>query len=58
MEEVLISLKNVKKSYKDKKIIKNLDLDIYKGEFLTLLGSSGCGKSTILKMISGIENVT
>ena len=58
MEDILISLKNVKKKYKDKEIIKNLDLDIYKGEFLTLLGSSGCGKSTILKMISGIESVT
>ncbi len=58
MKDILISLKNVKKKYKDKEIIKNLDLDIYKGEFLTLLGSSGCGKSTILKMISGIESVT
>ena len=58
MEDISISLKNVKKKYKDKEIIKNLDLDIYKGEFLTLLGSSGCGKSTILKMISGIESVT
>ena len=35
-----------------------MNLDVYEGEFLTLLGSSGCGKTTILKMISGLEEVT
>lgn len=58
MKKVLIELKDVKKMYNDKVIIKDLDLEIYEGEFLTLLGSSGCGKTTILKMISGAEVVT
>ena len=38
--------------------LKDLSLDIYEGEFLTLLGPSGCGKTTILRMISGLEHVT
>ena len=58
MNRVLIELKNIKKQYNEKVIIKDLDLKIYEGEFLTLLGSSGCGKTTILRMISGMEEVT
>lgn len=58
MNRVLIELKNIKKQYNNRVIIKDLDLKIYEGEFLTLLGSSGCGKTTILRMISGMEEVT
>ena len=58
MKRVLIELKNIKKQYTNRVIIKDLDLNIYEGEFLTLLGSSGCGKTTILRMISGMEDVT
>lgn len=58
MNKVLVKLDNISKKYNDKFIIKNLSLDIYEGEFLTLLGSSGCGKTTILRMISGLEHVT
>ena len=58
MKRVLIELKNIKKKYNNRVIIKDLDLNIYEGEFLTLLGSSGCGKTTILRMISGMEDVT
>ena len=55
---VLVSLKDVEKSFGKKKIIKDLSLDIYDGEFLTLLGPSGCGKTTVLRMISGLETVS
>ena len=58
MKRVLIELKDIKKQYNNRVIIKDLDLNIYEGEFLTLLGSSGCGKTTILRMISGMEDVT
>ncbi len=58
MSKVLVRLENVSKKFNDKFVIKNLTLDVYEGEFLTLLGSSGCGKTTILRMISGLENVT
>lgn len=58
MENVIVKLENVTKEFDGKTIIKNLSLDIYEGEFITLLGPSGCGKTTILRMISGLEKVT
>ena len=57
-KKVLVKLENVSKKFNKKYIIKNLSLDIYEGEFLTLLGASGCGKTTVLRMISGLEQVT
>ena len=54
----VVRLCNVSKNYFSKTIIKDLSLDIYEGEFLTLLGPSGCGKTTILRMISGLEEVS
>ena len=41
MNKVLVRLDNISKKFNDKYIIKNLTLDVYEGEFLTLLGSSG-----------------
>lgn len=58
MKEI-VRLDNVSKYYiKDKYIIKNCSLEVYEGEFLTILGPSGCGKTTVLRMISGLEMVT
>lgn len=57
-KKVLVKLDNVSKKFGKKYIIKNLSLDIYEGEFLTLLGASGCGKTTVLRLISGLEQVT
>ena len=54
-----VELKNIIKSYDGKKnIIDNIDLKINDNEFIVLVGSSGCGKSTILRLISGLEEVT
>jgi nitrate/nitrite transport system ATP-binding protein len=39
-------------------IVENFDLKIRKGEFITLIGHSGCGKSTVLSMIAGLTDVT
>lgn len=55
---VLVRLENVSKAFGDKVVIKNLSLDVYDGEFLTLLGPSGCGKTITLRIISGLESVT
>lgn len=54
-----VVLKNLVKSYDGKKnIIDNIDLEIKDKEFIVLVGSSGCGKSTILRLISGLEEIT
>lgn len=57
-KRVLVRLENVKESFGDKVVIKNLNLDIFEGEFLTLLGPSGCGKTTVLRLISGLNSAT
>ena len=57
MANVLI--KNVTKIYDNqKKVIDNVSLDIKDKEFLVLVGSSGCGKSTMLRMIAGLEDIS
>lgn len=54
-----VVLKNLVKSYDGKKnIIDNINLEINDKEFIVLVGSSGCGKSTILRLISGLEDIT
>lgn len=54
-----IELKNITKIYPNKfKALENLDLEIKDKEFLILVGSSGCGKSTILRIIAGLEGVS
>lgn len=53
-----IEFKNVIKKFGKTEVIKGLNLSVKKGERLILLGSSGCGKSTILRMISGLETIT
>ena len=58
MEKVLVRLEKVSKKFTKEYVIKDFSLDIYEGEFLTLLGPSGCGKTTVLRMISGLETVT
>lgn len=55
-ERSLIEVENVKKVYGDKLILKNINLKVDKGEFVTIIGSSGCGKTTFLKLINGLVN--
>ena len=59
--EILVNFKGVSKSYYGKNkvdVLENLDLEIRKGEFVVLLGPSGVGKTTLIGMISGIEQPT
>ena len=53
-----IEFRNIKKSYGDKAVIENLNLTVEQGEFVTIVGSSGCGKTTALKMINGLIDAT
>lgn len=51
----LIRLEHVTKRYGDFTALDNIDLDVHQGEFVTLLGASGSGKTTTLRIISGFE---
>lgn len=50
-----ITLEGITKSFGNKEVIKETNLEVESGSFTTLLGSSGCGKTTLLRMISGLE---
>ncbi len=52
---VLVSIRNLSRSFGDVKAVNDVSLDVYAGEFLTLLGPSGSGKTTVLRMIAGFE---
>lgn len=49
---------HVEKSYGDVRVIRDLSLTVREGERLAILGSSGCGKSTTLRMVAGLEEIT
>ncbi len=57
MEDVLriLELKNISKKFAENEILKSLDFHVDEGEFVSLLGSSGCGKTTMLRIIAGLE---
>lgn len=52
----LLKLENIKFAYKNTAVIEDFNLSVDEGSFTTLLGSSGCGKTTILRLISGFLN--
>ena len=55
-DEVIVNFRGVRKTYDGETlVVKSLDLDIYRGEFLSLLGPSGSGKTTCLMMLAGFE---
>jgi putrescine transport system ATP-binding protein len=54
-EVPFIRIKNVSKSFGSLLAIDNLSLDIYKGEFFSILGSSGCGKTTLLRLLGAFD---
>lgn len=55
MGDYVLELISIEKSFDSTKVLKGIDLKVRQGEFVTLLGSSGCGKTTTLRIISGLE---
>ncbi len=55
---IAIEFKNIKKAYGNKVILDGFHLSVAQGEFVTIIGSSGCGKTTALKMINGLIEPT
>lgn len=53
-----VVLENIRKSYGNVDVIKDVDLEINDGEFTVFVGPSGCGKSTLLRMIAGLEDIS
>lgn len=57
MREYILRLKDIKKSFGETEVLKQFALDVEKGQFVTILGSSGCGKTTLLRIIAGLEQL-
>ncbi len=55
MEDSILELKGIEKSFGSSEVLNGIDLKIKQGEFITFLGSSGCGKTTTLRIIAGLE---
>lgn len=56
MPDILLELKNIKKSFTPgEDVLDDICLTVARGEFVTLLGSSGCGKTTTLRIVAGLE---
>ncbi len=52
--ETAIEFRDIRKAYGDKVVLEHFSLKIQAGEFVTIIGSSGCGKTTALKMVNGL----
>jgi len=62
MKEIILDGKGLCKTFTNGEIstnvIRNLDVDIYEGDYTVIMGTSGAGKSTLLYLLSGIDQVT
>ena len=54
----MLEVKHISKAYKDNVILEDINFTIKKGEVISIVGNSGCGKSTILKCLNRIENIS
>ncbi|WP_425447255.1 ABC transporter ATP-binding protein [Dethiothermospora halolimnae] len=62
MKQVVLEGKSLCKTFTNGEVstnvIRNLDVEVYKGDFTVIMGTSGAGKSTLLYLLSGIDNIT
>ena len=58
MGESILQLRQIRKSFDNTEVLKGIDLEVAQGEFITLLGASGCGKTTTLRIIGGFTTPT
>ncbi|WP_037464525.1 amino acid ABC transporter ATP-binding protein [Shimazuella kribbensis] len=58
IQNPIITMENVHKSYGDLEVLKGIDLQVYPGEVISLIGSSGSGKSTLLRCLNHLEKIS
>lgn len=57
-KKTVISVRNMAKSYGETEVLKKIDIDIYEGQVVSILGPSGSGKSTFLRCLNNLEEIT
>ena len=57
MEQTLLSVRNLHKEFDHNIILKDISLEVNKGEVIVIIGPSGCGKSTFLRCLNGLEDI-
>ena len=57
-DEAIFKVKGLTKSFNDHMVLKDVDIDIYKGDVIAIIGPSGCGKSTFLRTLNLLEKPT
>ena len=58
MSEIILSIRDIHKSFGDHEVLKGIDLDVSAGEVISIIGSSGSGKSTLLRCVNQLEETT
>ena len=53
-KQIAVEMKNISKHFGNVVANKNVDLDVYRGEILAILGENGCGKTTLTNMLAGV----
>ena len=57
-QKTVLQVKNLKKKFGEREVLKNINFDVHKGEVVCIIGSSGSGKSTLLRCINLLETPT
>ncbi len=57
-KKLILSVKNLKKTFNNLEVLKGVDLDVYEGDVVAIVGPSGCGKSTFLRCLNCLEDPT